>query len=304
MSRGFSKAFGLKNCRTLCGSKNSRYDEICALLRDDPIVEPALILLDRNLGHGVNSNGKRVPMPTGDIVSTRLRLQQGFDCCLILLTGDACEQLDQYKKLYGGYLIDIVLDKHHLPSYVHVFEEYTKWVAEKLPLRQLLLDGKISAVHVSLVNATAALQLVHSSVGVYRGVKRIAKARSTGQEEPEEKQEQAHDGEVPTVVRTCEPDGGDNNQQYEEALAPLVHALKEALPVLQLCKVKYLCDLIADVLLDPKRALNNFGCERESLILDVRKPALLSKLAREVTLTRLIFENAIELLEEKLGHRL
>ena len=82
-----------------------------------------MILLDRNLGHGINADGKRVAMPNGDVIGCRLR-QKGYNCCLILLTGDACEQLKEYKKLYQVQnLIDLVLDKHHLPSYVHVFEQ-------------------------------------------------------------------------------------------------------------------------------------------------------------------------------------
>ena len=119
------KAFNIKKCETLCGSKTTRYAEVCALLRDHQKVEPALIVLDRNLGHGINTSGERVEMPTGDIVSMRLR-ERGIDCCLILLTGDSCEQLEQYSRLLKGHFIDLVLDKHHLPSYIYIFEKYSK----------------------------------------------------------------------------------------------------------------------------------------------------------------------------------
>ena len=94
-------------------------------MRDHQKVEPALIVLDRNLGHGINTSGERVEMPTGDIVSMRLR-ERGIDCCLILLTGDSCEQLEQYSRLLKGHFIDLVLDKHHLPSYIYIFEKYSK----------------------------------------------------------------------------------------------------------------------------------------------------------------------------------
>ena len=119
------QAFNIKKCKTLCGSKTTRYAEVCALLRDHQKVEPALIVLDRNLGHGINTSGQRVEMPTGDIVSMRLR-EKGIDCCLILLTGDSCEQLEQYSRLLKGHFIDLVLDKHHLPSYIYIFEKYSK----------------------------------------------------------------------------------------------------------------------------------------------------------------------------------
>ena len=54
-----------------------------------------LMVLDRNLGHGLDSNGSRVAMPHGDVVGAQMR-QQGFLGCVVLHTGDSAEQLKMY----------------------------------------------------------------------------------------------------------------------------------------------------------------------------------------------------------------
>jgi len=174
--KGFGKAFGITKCNTICGSQSTRYKEVCSLLQNNANYkdQPALIVLDRNLGHGINTEGQRVTMPNGDIISTRLR-QKGMNCCLILLTGDSSEQLKQYSELYQGYFIDLVLDKHHLPSYVHIFEQYTKWISEKLSLGKILTNesifrdiGSVSCLCTILEEINSELVLVQDVVKKYR----------------------------------------------------------------------------------------------------------------------------------------
>ena len=303
MQTGLAKAFNVDNCRTLCGSKTTRYAEICSLLHGDTDAEPALILLDRNLGHGINTDGKRLSMPTGDVVAACLR-QNGFDCCLGLLTGDSNEQLKEYKRLYQGYLIDFVLDKHHLPSYVYIFEQYTQWITEKLPFGELLLGSmeveenteenrtlhrtkseeqmrlgalqtrcinKVRGLRKSLEAARTELNMLQNKVKIYRGVTRI----------------------------------GDSKEG--NSFESLVESLGETLPLLKVCKAHCLCALMEDVLLHPEAALAEALVaedERESEVTELsgettfRKPVLLNKLAREVTLMQSIVVMAIGLLDE------
>ena len=86
-----------------------------------------MIVMDRNLGHGINANGNRVPMPNGDVVAANMR-QSGYNGCLALHTGDSDEQLKMFESHYKNYYIDMVLDKHHLPSYSHICESFASWV--------------------------------------------------------------------------------------------------------------------------------------------------------------------------------
>ena len=309
MQSGLAKAFNVKNCRTLCGSKTTRYAEICSLLHGATDAEPALILLDRNLGHGIsNTDGKRLAMPTGDVVASCLR-QNGFDCCLGLLTGDSSEQLKQYKRLYQGYLIDFVLDKHHLPSYVYIFEQYTQWIARKFPFGELLLGSmeveektdenrtmhrtnseeqmrlealqtrcinKVRGLRKSLESARTELNVLQNKVKIYRGV-RIGESKEGN------------------------------------SLESLVKSLGETLPLLKACKAHCLCALMEDVLLHPEAALaealgaedereqENGNTEFSGETTIRKKPALLNKLAREVTLMQSIIVMSIGVLDECLN---
>ena len=245
-------------------------------------------------------------MPTGDIVATRLR-EQGYDCCLILLTGDSSEQLDQYKNLYQGYLIDLVLDKHHLPSYVHIFENYTEWVCSKLPFGKLLLrsmgpettqsDEEAKEDATNSDEDARCVNKVHELHLIFEHTRTELKLVETKVQ----------------MFRECVPKEALWNKETKEALKkealdPLLHALVKLLPWLKLCKIDCLCDIIDSVCADPETALANALVakdERPSVsevaaYSNVKAPTLLSKLAREITLMHLILCMAIDLLEESL----
>tara|TARA_B100000795_G_scaffold242081_1_gene205148 strand:+ start:1653 stop:4442 length:2790 start_codon:yes stop_codon:yes gene_type:complete len=304
MNRGFQKTFNIQNCKTLCGSKTTRYQNVLSLLRDEIKIEPALIILDRNLGHGINQDGNRVSMPTGDIVLTRLR-QKGFDCCQILLTGDSAEQLEQYKNVYQGYYIDCVLDKHHLPAYVYIFEQYTQWICNKLPFGKLLLElelneersplNMISGLRMMLVATQKELNLVKEQVQKYRSLTRLR-----------------HKDEAIVETSTSDSllsDTSKLTKLVNSLVPPLVQTLVNAKNTfLALCKIDCIIDLIDEVLQDPTKALTDslIAEEKSKSTISVmeieqntRKPVLLlSKLAREVILMQSIVKMAVEVLEE------
>jgi hypothetical protein len=148
IKRGLISSHQIHNVQLLCGNKATRYNEICELLEN--VVEqqklnhvkhsnessqsgkpnPILIVIDRNLGHGLNEKRKRVAMPNGDIVAANMR-QRGYNGCLALHTGDSADQLKMYELHYKNYYIDMVLDKHHVPSYLHIYECFSSWVYER-----------------------------------------------------------------------------------------------------------------------------------------------------------------------------
>ena len=103
-----------------------------------------LVVFDRNLGHGTNSsNGASAPMPNGDVVAAQMR-QHGYEGCLILQTGDSSEQLQMYEHHYKGYYIDMILDKHHLPSYTHIYESFSSWVHERFYFGHFMMHQNVN----------------------------------------------------------------------------------------------------------------------------------------------------------------
>ena len=151
IQKGLTKSYAINNVRILCGKKATRYQDICQLLDNvvrqklqqlqqlqqmhhstahQHIANPILVVMDRNLGHGLNKEGERVQMPNGDVVAANMR-QKGYHGCLVLHTGDSDEQLKMYESHYKKYYIDMVLDKHHLPSYLHICERFSAWVSER-----------------------------------------------------------------------------------------------------------------------------------------------------------------------------
>jgi hypothetical protein len=306
MQKGLSKAFGITKCRTICGSQNSRYSDVCTLLHEDITAEPALVVLDRNLGHGCDKMGRRVSMPHGDIVSTRLR-QKGYNCCLALLTGDSSEQLEKYSKHSFEYYYDCVLDKHHLPSYVHIFEQYTKFIAAKLPLGEILLsemklDKVVFLSQMSLEEVDHIKEEVSGSFEYESGFGKVRGLRMILDETLKElhllsDSLQRYRG----IVKLSSKINEDDNIHILEA------ALKRAQPLLKLCRVEQLCTLIGAVLKNTKGALSEAvrsscslhdGVEESELI---QQPGLLLLLSRETSLMEPIFATAIGVLDDCSG---
>ena len=214
----------------------------------------------------------------------------------MLLTGDSSEQLDQYKSIYQGYLIDVVLDKHHLPSYVHVFEQYTQWIVAKLPFGKLLLESmeleeeieeeidvnslphtkseqemrtealatrcinKVRGLRASLVAALSELIMLQNLVQIYRGVTWLVESKGD------------------KTVTSKESKIQRRHKTHEDAMGTLVLSLTKALPLLKACKVVFLCGLIEDVLIEPQAALRAVVVEEKEFGWVKQKQKLLENL--------------------------
>ena len=179
--QGLSRSHGVGasgRLRAICGEKAIRLSEIKALEIGAATERAVLVCIDRNLGHGVDEQGRRVAMPHGDEVAARMR-QLGYHGCIILQTGASRSEVEDFEEHYMGYYIDHVLGKQQVatrdaeeirPLYTHIFLTFVKWLR-----RRFSLGGWVAKIHETrcnlhcncqefLVNTKAELARVHAIV--------------------------------------------------------------------------------------------------------------------------------------------
>ena len=200
IQKGLTKSYAITNVRILCGKKATRYQDICQLLDNvvgqkqklqqlqqlhhstaqQHIANPILVVMDRNLGHGLNKDGERVQMPNGDVVAANMR-QKGYHGCLVLHTGDSDEQLKMYESHYKKYYIDMVLDKLHLPSYLHICERFSAWVAERFQFGTFMKNTMAAAAggaDVGVLESDICLSASHDLLQTHNLLFKMIKSNS------------------------------------------------------------------------------------------------------------------------------